>query len=63
MTESRGGVRVYVPPAKRKQLMEAAAQEEAVDSSQKQRDTWQEERRVVHGTINFEFFDHQTIDS
>jgi pre-mRNA-splicing factor CWC22 len=52
MTESRGGVRVYVPPAKRKQLMEAAAQEEAVDSSQKQRDTWQEERRVVHGTIN-----------
>ena len=55
MTESRigGGGSVYVPPAKRKQLMEAAeAQEEAVESSQKQRDTWQEDRRVVLGTIN-----------
>jgi len=52
---SVGNGGVYMPPAKRRQLMEAAAAaqaEETVDTSQKQRDTWQEERRIVHGTIN-----------
>lgn len=51
---SLGGDGVYMPPAKRRQLMEAAAasQKDTVDSSQRQRDTWQEERRIVHGTVN-----------
>ena len=47
---SLGGV--YMPPAKRRQLMEAQEGETTVDTSQRQRDTWQEERRIVHGTIN-----------
>jgi pre-mRNA-splicing factor CWC22 len=53
---------VYMPPAKRKQMeLQAAAaaategngsQQPDVDSPKLQRKTWDEEKRVVHGTIN-----------
>jgi pre-mRNA-splicing factor CWC22 len=43
---------VYMPPAKRKQLLEA--QQEAIleDTNLLQRQTWQDQKRAVHGTVN-----------
>ena len=49
---------VYMPPAKRRQLMEAQRQQQqqqekaTSDPSALQRETWQEERRIVLGTVN-----------
>jgi pre-mRNA-splicing factor CWC22 len=45
---------VYIPPARRKAMEQEALQQnqQQQDSSIVQRQTWQEQRRVVHGTVN-----------
>jgi len=52
MLEVIDGGGVYMPPAKRRQMLEAQRAAMKDDSNLVQRQTWQDQKRVVHGTIN-----------
>ena len=50
--EALGGSGVYMPPAKRRQLLEAQLAAIQEDTTLLQRQTWQDQKRAVHGTVN-----------
>ena len=48
------GVGVYIPPAKRRQMLleQQQQQQELVPTTVIQQQTWNDQKRVIHGTIN-----------
>jgi pre-mRNA-splicing factor CWC22 len=50
--DALGGAGVYMPPAKRRQLLESQLAAIQEDTTLLQRQTWQDQKRAVHGTVN-----------